>query len=312
MKLIRPSLIVALVFMAACEPPPPPIPGALTPSGTVLVNVNGQPVTQDMVDAQLKQLPDEVRAQLERSGGTSRIKDNLIAQELLYQEALKRKLQDDPSMAIPLALAERQVMAQALLNKVGEERLTDAAIQQWYNDHAVQFAKPQIDVSHIILADEAKAKEVLAQAQGGADFAELAKANSSDKNTAADGGKLGWLSSRDLREPLRSAVFTANKGDIVGPIQTPMGFHVLKINDKRDQVPFEDVKDQVRSQAQREILQKYVDELEKGANIERKDAATSDAPPSGMPGMPTPGAAPAAPGAAPAAPAAPATPGQGG
>lgn len=309
MKLIRSSLIAALALMAACEPPPPPVPGALTATGTVLVNVNGQPVTQDMVDAQLKQLPDEVRAQLERSGGTARIKDNLIAQELLYQEALKRKLQDDPSMKIPLALAERQVMAQVLLNKVAEERLTDQAIQQWYNDHAVQFAKPQIDVSHIILADEAKAKDILAQAKGGSDFAELAKANSSDKTTATDGGKLGWLSQRDLREPLRSAVFTANKGDVVGPIQTPMGWHVLKINDKRDQVPFEDVKDQVRSQAQREILQKYVDELEKSANIERKDAAGGAAP--AAPGMPAAPGAPAMP-AAPAAPAAPATPGQGG
>lgn len=280
--------LFAAVLLAGCQPTPP-VPGALASPGTsVLVTVNGSNITQEMIDAQVKQLPEQVRAQLERSGGASRIKDNLVAQELLYQEAVKAKLYDQPDMVIPMALAQRQILAQAVLKQEVEKRLTDARLQQWYQDHLVQFAKPQVNAAHIIVADEKEANELAAKAKGGADFAELAKASSKDKATANDGGKLGWLGQRDVREPLGSALFSAAKGDIVGPIQTPGGWHIVKIEDKRDQVPFEEVKDTIRTQAEREVQGEYIEELKKSAKVEEKGGETEPggAPAGAAPGMP--------------------------
>lgn len=309
------SLLLLATFVVACSPPPPPVPGAITSTGTPVVVVNGQNITQEMVDAQLKQLPDEVRTQLERSGGLGRVKDNLIAQELLYQEALKRNMQSQPDMTIPLALAERQVLAQAVLNQVGNERLTDDRIQQWYNDHLVQFSRPQANLSMIVVADEAAGKDIVTKLKGGADFAELAKSLSLDKSSGADGGNVGWLSQRELRDPkVATPVFAANKGDVIGPLQASngKGWQIFKVNDKRDKIPLDEVKDQVRSQAQREVLQGYIDELEKAANIERKDAGDGGAP--AAPGAPGGSGAPAMPAMPPAnaTPAAPAAPGSGG
>ena len=206
-----PLFSAVLLALSGCQPPPPPVPGALAnPGTTVLATVNGSNITQEMVDAQLKQLPDSVRSQLEKSGGVSRIKDNLVAQELLYQEAVKAKSYDTPDMAIPLALSQRQVLAQAILHSEVDKRLTDARLQQWYQDHLVQFAKPQVSADHIIVTDEKQAKDIVAKAKAGTDFADLAKQFSQDKATANDGGKLGWLSQRDVRDPdLAKAMFAA-------------------------------------------------------------------------------------------------------
>lgn len=297
MTVNRVPFLLALALLG-CEPPPPPIPGALPATGTPLVVVNGSNITQDMVDAQLRQLPDEVRANLEKSGNLSRITDNLVAQELLYQEALKRKLQDDPNMVIPLALAQRQILAQAALKKASEERLTDAVLQQWYQDHLVQYSKPQVSASRIVVETEAQANDLIAKAKGGADFATLARENSKDPAAKDDGGKIkDWLGQREVREPLASALFGAAKGDVVGPFPTNGGFQIIRVDDRRDQIPYEEVKDQVRSQAERETVQKYLDELEKAAKIEHKDGKGEDVQ---TPGAPTaPGAAGANPGVVP-------------
>ena len=134
--------LLALTLLTGCQNPPP-TPGTLERNGEVLTTVNGQNITQGMVDGMLSQFPADVRDKIVAQGQTSRIKDDLVTTELLYQEALSKKVQDRPEVKMAIAYAERQAMARAVLEGVVTERSNDAAVKAWYDEHAVQFRRPQ-------------------------------------------------------------------------------------------------------------------------------------------------------------------------
>ena len=132
---------------------------------------------------------------------------------------------------------------------------------------------------------------------GGGDFATLAKERSKDAQSAAKGGELGWVVKEQIMPELGNAAFALEKDQISEPVQTQFGWHVLKVVDKRDAVPLEDVRDQVKEQVKQELVEKYVAELEQNANVVKPGEAaagaevTVPAPEAGA--APTPPPAPA-------------------
>lgn len=256
-----------LLLLSACEPPPAPIPGEVERAGEVLQEVNGKKVTQGMVDATLAQLPANVRDQVVARGQLAQVQEQVMVGELLYQEAIKQKLHEKPEIKQAIELSARNALATALLEETVKARSTDEAVKTWYNDHLVQFSRPQVKASHVLVADKADAEKILADAKGGADFAKLATEKSTDKGSAKDGGSLGWFEKNRMVPEFAEAAFAANKGDIVGPIQTRYGFHVIKVEDKRDAIPVEEVSDKIKSSLRNEIVESYVAELKKGATI---------------------------------------------
>lgn len=292
--------LLALI-LTGCQTPPP-IPGTLDRTGDTLTTVNGQAITQGMVDGLLAQYPADARDKMIAQGQQSKIKDDLVTMELLYQESLKQKLQDKNDVKMAIAYAERQAMARALLEQVVTQRTTDDQIKKWYDDHAVQFRRPQALIRHILVKDEAKAQELLTQLKGGAKFEELAQANSLDVRTAKEGGSMGWVDVKNLTPEVGTAIGSAEKGALVGPVASKGGFHVIFVEDKRDMVPLEEVKDTIKPRLREDIFNAYMDELKKAATITAPDgsAGASVAPAASGPGGAAPAGAPAG-GAAPAA-----------
>ncbi len=242
------------------------VPGELERSGEVIATVNGVKVTQSMLDAVLSTIPDEVRAQMEASGQVAQLKDQIVTQEVLYQEALKEKLHEQPDVQTRLALAERDALIESLLRKVVDERSTDEALKAWYTDHLVQFRKEQASASHILVETEDEANEVLAEVQKeGADFGAIAKERSKDPSAKQNGGDLGWFERGRMVKEFADATFAAEEGDIVGPVKSQFGYHIILVQGKRDVIPFEEVKDDIKPKAQQEIAQKYVEELKEAA-----------------------------------------------
>ena len=99
-------------------------PGEIPASGETLVTVNGNAITQGMVDAMLEQMPERMRKQLEMTGQMSQLQEQLVIGELLYREALTRNLHKDPNIQTTIALATRSAMAQSLIEAVVKERTT--------------------------------------------------------------------------------------------------------------------------------------------------------------------------------------------
>ncbi len=291
--------LVALMLIG-CEPPPPPVPGVIERTGEVIKVVNGQNVTQGMVDAQVEQLPANVRDSLVARGGMDKLKENVVIGEILYQEALKQKLDQDAKVKVGIAFAERNALVTALLERTVEARTTDEAIKKWYDDHAVQFARPQAKARHILVADEAEAKAIFAEVTAApATFADVAMKKSTDKGSAKEGGDLGWFEKQRMVPEFADAVFAGKKGDIIGPVKTKFGYHVIEIEEMRESVPVEEVKDKIKEQLRNEVIEGYIDELKKASTI------TEPATAAGATVTPAAGEAPAAPAAA-AAPTAPA------
>lgn len=265
-------LLPLLLLAFACQPPEPPIPGEVTRTGEVLQVVNGKNVTQGMVDATLAQLPANVREQVIARGQLEQVKEDVLVSELLHQEAIKQKLHEKPEVKQALEVAARRALANALIEDVVKQRTTDEAVKTWYNDHLVQFARPQVKASHILVKDKAAAEAILAEVKAGGDFAKIATEKSEDKGSGKDGGSLGWFEKNRMVPEFAEAAFAGEKGAIVGPVESKFGFHVIKIEDKRDAVPVEEVSEKIKSQLRNDIVTAYLDELKKGATITTPNA----------------------------------------
>ncbi len=275
------SLLFLSLFSFACAngTASTAVPGELATTGKTVVTVNGNAITQDMLDAMLEQMPAQMRKQMEMTGQMGQLQEQLIMGELLYREALKRNLHTDTKVKTTIALATRSALAQGVIEAVVKERTTDESVQAYYNDHKVQFARPQVSASHILVKDEALSTEIKAKLDAGEDFATLAKEHSMDPGSKTEGGSLGWFKKADMVGPFAEAAFAADKGTITDPVKTRFGFHIIKVDDKRDEIPLDEVRDQIESQVGNELAQKYLEELKTGATIVKADkpaAATAE------------------------------------
>lgn len=254
--------LLLTLTLAACQPAAPErIPGDMPRDGVTLETVNGKPVTQGMLDAHLGTMPEAVRKRLEEGGQLDRVKEDLITTEALYQEALAKNLHKDAKVQTQLLMAERTALVNHLVRTEVEARMTDEALKKWYDEHLDQFRTEQVQAAHILLGTEEEARAVKAELDGGADFGAVATAKSKDTGTAPNGGVLGWVGKRELPPTLSQPLYAAEKGAVLDPIQAPSGWHVFKVMDKREVVPFEEVEDQIKSRLQSEITEVYVKEI---------------------------------------------------
>ncbi len=274
--------------LSACQQPaatatPGEFPGA---TGEAIATVNGNKLSSDMLDTVLRSLPEQVKAQIEMMGDTSPLVESLVASELLYRKAIETGIHNKPLVQQDMAMAVRSALAEAMVREVVTERLSDERIQQWYADHQVQFAQPQVQLAHIMLADPAKADELKAQIDGGADFAALATANSMDTMTAPKGGEIGWLEARQMAPALRQALEGAENGAVLAPMSMGQTTHIFKVIDRRDTKPLEEVREQIATELEQTIRQEYLEELREAAGVVetyKQPAAAPEAAPAAAP-----------------------------
>ena len=127
--------------------------------------------------------------------------------------------------------------------------MTEADAKKIYDEKIVQL-KPEQEVHarHILVATEAEAKEVAERLKKGEDFATVAKEKS--KDTGAEGGDLGFFARGQMLKPFEDAAFALDVGQISEPVQTQFGWHIIKVEEKRDQpLPtFDQVKEAIIAQ----------------------------------------------------------------
>ena len=154
---------------------------------------------------------------------------------------------------------------------------TDAELRAYYGEHQQEYEQPeQIRARHILVKTEQEAVAVKARLQAGKDFAKVASATSIDSSNAQSGGDLGWFGRGRMVPAFEEAAFGAAIGQVVGPVQTQFGYHLIQVQEKRAATtsPFEEVQSAVRTRLAAERAATQAEEKAKtiGADLAKAGA----------------------------------------
>src|SRR3954468_1412815 len=147
-----------------------------------------------------------------------------------YQKFLKTSGQSQSDIMMRVKL---DVLSNKIRDKVtkGKDKVTDADVQAYYDKNKSRFAQPERrDLLVVLTKTQAKAEQAKAAIQAGQSFASVAKKYSIDQASKAQGGKLAGVAKGQQEKALDTAVFSAKKGKLVGPVKTQFGYYVFKVN----------------------------------------------------------------------------------
>ena len=212
---------------------------------------------------------------------------------LVAKAAEAKNIGDNPEFKRRLAYARTKLLMEQLLQTEAKAAITPEAMKKVYDEAIGQVKKePEVRARHILVETEDEAKAVLAELKKGTDFAELAKSKSKDPGSA-DGGDLGYFTKEQMVPEFAEVAFKLDKGAISDPVKSQFGWHIIKVEDKRDRQPpeFDKVKDQIEQYLVRRSQSEMITKLRAAAKIERVAPPAAAAP-----------ATPAAPAPAPAEP----------
>ena len=172
-----------------------------------------------------------------------------------------------------------QVKTSMLQEKAAREQIkvTEDEMKEYYENY-----KPNITASHILVEDEATAKEVKQKLDEGADFAELAKEYSTDPGSAEKGGDLGSFGQGAMVPEFEEAAFALEVGQVSDPVQSQHGWHIIKVTKIDEKKSYDDMKEEIKEQLITEKLndpqtmQKVLQDEVKEAKINVKDKDFKD------------------------------------
>lgn len=237
-----------------------------------VAKVNGA----DITDAELTFAEAEVGAEIAGLPAESRrrvLLEYLIEAHLFADEANKDQLTSGKDFENRLAYYKLRAMRDAFYEKKVRGGVSDAQAKAAY-DEQIGKLKPEAEVHarHILVKTEEEAKDLVKQLKAGADFNELAK-KSSDSSNAHSGGDLGYFSRGQMVKSFEDAAFALEPGQVSDPVKSEFGWHVIKVEDKRNRpVPsFDEVKDQIMASLVQTQLKDTVQKLRSSASIDILD-----------------------------------------
>jgi peptidyl-prolyl cis-trans isomerase C len=250
--------------------------GPVRAEDKVLAKVNGSEIRQSDVALAEEELGPSL-AQMDPSTKDENVLAFLIDMKVVAKAAEDKKIADTDDFKKRLAFTRSRLLMDNLLGQEGKAATTDDAMKKVYEDAAKQISGEQeIHARHILVETEDEAKAVKAELDKGADFAELAKKKSKDPG-ASDGGDLGFFTKDQMVPEFSDAAFKLQPGQISDPVKSQFGWHVIKVEEKRNRKPpeFDQVKGQIETYVTRKAQADYVAKLRDGAKIERMDQAAN-------------------------------------
>lgn len=204
----------------------------------------------------------------------------------IAEDAKAKGLDKTPEIAARIELQAMNVLAQARIGELVENaELDEAALQAAFEEQYVSNPKTEFKARHILVESEEEAQALIAELEGGADFAELAQSKSIGPS-AANGGDLGWFARDAMVKPFADAVADMESGQFSKtPVQTQFGYHVILSEGTRIAPPpsFDSVKESLRGAAQQKLVENYIESTREAArvnvliDIERAKTAGDDA-----------------------------------
>ena len=231
--------------------------------------VNNKPIPKAREDAWVKELTKQ--GQKDTPELRKMVKERLIQNEVLLQEATKRGIPEQADVKFMLDIQRQNTLIQALLrDEMTKHPVTDAEVQAEYDKQKSMLGSKEYRARHILVENQAEATAIVDQLKKGAKFEELAK-KSKDTGSAANGGDLDWAAPDAYVKPFSDAMQKLKKGEMTEtPVQTQFGWHVIRLDDVRDTQfpPLEQVAPQIRESMQQQKAQAFVQNLTKNAKVQ--------------------------------------------
>ncbi len=246
----------------------------IKPGNPVVAKLNGTDITRVDVFNFIQNLPPNVRQQPVQQIFPL-AQDQVITAKIIEEKTKGVNLDGDPEVQKQIEAAKEQIVRGAYINNEVSKRIGEDRIKKSYDDYVKNFPDiEEIKARHILVADEAKAKEVIAKLDAGGKFEDLAKEFSTD-GTAANGGDLGYFSQKDNLVPeFLEGAFAVKVGEYSkAPTKTQFGYHVIKVEEqrKRPAADFETAKPFLENELRRVVLGEVLEEWRKEMKIERFD-----------------------------------------
>ncbi|GAB3265076.1 peptidylprolyl isomerase [Chitinimonas naiadis] len=257
-KIFAPALIAAMLAGAAFAADKP------------VAVVNGVAIPQTQMDYILKQLAE--RGAKDSPELRAKIREDLITNEVVAQEAAKRGLNKDADFQIEVAMAQQNALLKAFVQNFQKTSvISNETLKAEYDKLKAQMPSKEYKARHILVETEKEANDIIAALKKGKKFEDLAKEKSKDPGSKVNGGDLGWAAPTNFVKEFGDAMTKLNKGQVTAaPVKTQFGFHIIKLDDVRQpQGPaFEEVKAGIQQQLQGQELNKLIADLRTKAKVE--------------------------------------------
>ncbi len=244
--------------------------GLSSVAGT-LATVNGKVITDDDFNALISNLPQSQKDVAARDpNARKQIISDMVDQELMIQEAASQKIESTKEFKDQMAALRKQTLVNAIVAKNLAPKVTSQAVKSYFDSHKNRYSTDQVHAQHILVSNLKDAESILAEVKKpGVDFQKVAEARSKDPTAKSTRGDVGYFSRGMFDQAFTDAAFRAGAGEIVGPVKTAFGYHVIKVVDRKSgKIPeFAEVEQAVRADFQRELLKNFVFDLRKKAKI---------------------------------------------
>jgi peptidyl-prolyl cis-trans isomerase C len=271
---------------AKSTPPPKGDTAAATPGvdakpddGEVVATYGGNRITTGRVLKEMERLPAPSRAYLQAPDRKRQFVDNMILNDLLYSEGQKLGYDKDDDIDKQVNDLRRRLVVQKVVREFQKPpEVSDADAQKYYDENPTLYSTTQIRASHILVKDEAQAREILQQVKADpSKFADIAKEKSTDKTSGQKGGDLGTFGPGRMVPEFERAAFALKQGEISDVVKTQYGYHIIMVTERKEgeRKPFDQVKEQIKATLRNKAIQdqqekRYAD-LKQQANVKVDD-----------------------------------------
>lgn len=292
MKFLLLSLLAAAAWAQPAPTPAKPAaaarPTAVKPAkpaasaSPVVLSVGNESMTQAEFESLIASLPANVRQDVDAQGGKRRLAERIVEIRALAQEAKRRGIPSRPAVQQQLRLSQDNLLASVLYQELlTESKPTEASLAKYYEEHKKEY--DQASARHILIRfkgsrvplkkdqkdlteEEAQAKtaELRKRIVAGEDFAAIAKAESDDTGSGAQGGDLGLFGRGQMVQVFEDAVFTQPVGEVSQPVKSQFGYHLIQVQ-KRSAKTLDDVRPEIEKALSPEGAQQKLDAIKSAA-----------------------------------------------
>lgn len=249
-------------------------------STAAIAKVNGTPISQARFNFVLQQ--SQQQGQPDSPETRKSLRDKLIIEEIVAQEAVKKGMDKSSDVNTQLDLARQTILIRAYLQDfIKSNAITDDVLKAEYDKIKSQMGDKEYHARHILVENEAEAKGIIAKLKKGEKFEKLAE-KSKDPGSKDKGGDLGWATPANFVPEFSAAMTKLQKGQYTTEaVKSQFGWHIIKLDDSRTmQAPsFDEVKQNLQQRAQQQQIDKLISDLRAKAKVEETaEAATDKAP----------------------------------